>query len=133
MKRLLLFGLIAVAITACDVYVVEPRYDHRDNIVGYYDVNEYSETFRDYTNFSFRVEKASRRNEILINNFYGVDIRVRAYLDYDVITIPYQVVNGYEVEGTGTVEYGDIFLQYSVRDLYHNTWTDFCQADAYRD
>jgi hypothetical protein len=119
---------------ACDVTVVEPRYDYRDNVIGYYNIEEYSQTYGDYTYYSLRIVKDGYSgNSIYLNNFYGADIRVRAYLDNGRIRIPYQVVNDYEVEGSGTLQGHDLSLSYYVRDLYNHAPKDFCDTWANRD
>ena len=100
--------LIALIVSSCDVYDAEPRYDARDKVIGRYDVEEYSETYNQITAYSIYVGKSGYNREIYIDNFYASNIRVYAYLDYDRITIPFQIVNGYEVEGAGTV-YGSSF------------------------
>lgn len=134
MKKLLVAALLMSLLAACDIMVIEPRVDYRDRIVGYYDVEEYSNTYRDYVFYEIEIaRKGSYGNDIYIYNFYGADIRVRAYVDYNQITIPYQVVNGYEIEGVGSYQGGDITFDYSVKDLYQHSATDFCETWATRD
>ena len=132
MKRFIpLFAL--VVLSACTVYNVEPRYDSRDKITGSYDVEEYSHTWNDNTYYTMRIVKSgSDYSDIYIRNFYGADIEVYAYVNYDKITIPYQVVDGYEVEGTGTIYGSRMEMNYSVRDTYEYTETDFCEMTAWR-
>lgn len=132
MKRLLPIAIVALIFTSCDYYDVEPRYDARDRVVGRYDVEEYSETYHQYASYSIYVRKTGYSRDIYIDNFYASNIRVFAYLDYDRITIPYQIVDGYEVEGTGTVYGSSINLHYRVKDTYTNSYTDFCETDAWR-
>lgn len=134
MNKYLPVLLFALTTTACDVYVVEPRIDKRDYIVGYYSVDEYSKTYNDYTVYSFRISKSrSSYDAISFDNFYASDLRVKAYVYYDEITIPYQVVNGYEIEGSGIVHGNTLHLSYRVRDLYEHTPTDFCDTEAHLD
>jgi hypothetical protein len=132
MKRMLpFFALLLLA--SCDVYYIEPRYDSRDQLVGYYNAEEYSETYNDNTYYSMNLTKATSGNsEIYFSNFYGSNIRVYAYLNYSKITIPFQVVNGYEIEGVGTVHGSDLSLNYSVKDRAMNLRTDFCNTILYR-
>jgi len=132
MKNLLTLAAILIGLSACDVYVVEPVRDVRDNVTGYYQVEEYSNTYHDYTYYSIDIYKnnyASR--EVYISNFYAANIKVYAYVEYDRITIPYQVVNGYEIEGTGRVVNGEIRFNYSVNDLTEYSYTDFCDTRAW--
>ncbi len=132
MKRLLpIFALLIIA-SACDVYVAEPRYDVRDRIIGQYDVEEYSETYNDLTYYTMYVSKAGYSREIYLENFYASNIRVRAYVDYEKISIPYQVVSGYEIEGVGTLHGSYLSLSYRVKDIYSSSYTDFCETEARR-
>ncbi len=57
MKNVLTLAAVLIGLSACDVYVVEPRYDARDRFTGYYQVEEYSNTYDDYTYYSFNVYK----------------------------------------------------------------------------
>lgn len=131
MRRLLPIFVLAIVAASCDYYD-EPRYDSRDKIVGRYDVEEYSDTYNQYTKYSIYILKSAYRREIYIDNFYAANVRVNAYLDYDQITIPFQIVNGYEVEGGGNVYGNSVSLHYRVKDTYTNSYSDFCHTDAYR-
>jgi hypothetical protein len=132
MKRLLFFSLL-IGLSACEFYYVEPRYDHRDRIVGTHDVKEYSETYNDHAYYTIDIVRSGNYgDEIFIDNFYGVGIRVRALYSNNKITIQRQTINGYEVEGVGTVYSNEIDFHYSVRDKYSNTRTDYCEALAWR-
>jgi hypothetical protein len=131
MKKLLYLFLL-IGLSSCELYYLEPRYNERDRLVGRYDVEEYSETYNDYTNYSIWIDRSSQyADQFYIDNFYGVDIRVCASISYDRITIHRQTVNGYEVEGVGTVHGDEISFSYSVRDLYSGTRTDFCESTAW--
>jgi len=124
-------GLFMLA--SCDVYTtVEPRYDVRDKLTGNYEMEEYSDTYNDLTYYQVYIRKSAYAGEIYIDNFYAADILVHANVSYDRITIPYQEVNGYAVEGTGTYYGNSLSLSYSVRDLYNQTRTDFCSSTATR-
>ena len=123
------------SMTSCTVNVVEPRYDSRDRLTGYYDMEEFSHTYNDMTYYTVHVTKsASDGNEVWLSNFYSADIRVNAYVHGNQITIPFQTVNGYEVEGVGTIHPDNsIDLNYSVRDRYNNSRTDFCDTRAWHE
>jgi hypothetical protein len=132
MKRLLFFALL-IGLSGCEFYYYDPVYDSRERVIGRYDVEEYSETFNDYTSFSVWIERSNNySDEVWIDNFYAVNISVRAVINYDKLTIPRQVVNGYEVEGVGTIYASSISLSYRVKDLYNNSRTDFLEANAYK-
>lgn len=135
MKALFLWSVaIVLLVTSCEVHDHEPRYDSRDRMVGYYTFDEYSNTYHDYVHYTVRVSKDLHHgSEIYFSNFYGADITVYAYVEYDRITIPFQVVRGFEVEGTGVYRDGALYLDYSVNDLYSDSYTDFCETVAYRE
>ncbi len=124
---LALFGL-----SGCDVYTVEPRYDVRDNLTGNYEMEEYSNTYNDLSYYQIYIRKSAYAGEIYIDNFYASDVLVHASVSYDRVTIPYQEVNGYAIEGTGTVYGSTLSLTYSVKDLYNHTPANFCKSTANR-
>jgi hypothetical protein len=128
MKKVFIASLLLVVLASCDITVIEPRYDYRDRIVGYYDVEEYSQTYNDLTYYSLYISKeGSSGYTIYLDNFYAADISVYAYVEGDKITIPYQVTDGFEVEGTGLMQGSNISLTYRVKDRYHDTRSDFCE------
>ena len=132
-KFIYLFLLIGLfGLSSCELYYLEPVYHEHDELIGRHSVEEYSETYNDYANYSIWIERASRySNEFYINNFYGVDIRVCATIVNNKITIHRQTVNGYEIEGVGTVYGDEIVFSYSVKDIYAGTRTDFCESTAW--
>lgn len=132
MKALMFAMVSALMLTSCFYdESVEPRYDYRDRVVGYYEVEEYSQTFNDITYYDIDITRSSHRDEVWIDNFYAADISVYAVVTYDRIRIPFQNVNGYEVEGSGIVRGDRIDFTYSVRDKYSRTVTDFCETTAW--
>ncbi len=131
MKTFMLILFAGFLMTSCYIDSVEPRYDSRDRVVGRYDVEEYSRTFDDYTYYTIHISKSGPYNEIYLDNFYAADIGVYANVKGDRITIPYQVVNGYEIEGAGNVYGSTIDFTYSVYDRYGNSHKDFCETHAY--
>lgn len=132
MKKLIPFAALIFIASSCTFYDVEPRYDNRNNFVGLYDVEEYSETFKDLTYYEIRISKSRYDREIYIDNFYAADLRVYAIVSFDDIRIPFQVVDGYEIEGTGTLAYRELVLNYRVRDIYSNSMADYCETVAWR-
>jgi hypothetical protein len=133
MKTIFPTLLIAVLMSSCIVETVEPRYDVRDRIVGYYEVEEFSETYGDHTYYDFRIARAGYDNEIYFHNFYGADLTVRAIVDHDRISIPFQVEDGYEIEGVGTIRGDELRLSYTVYDTYGNSRIDYCETIAWRE
>ncbi len=125
------FIAMLIGLSACEFYYQDPLYSSRDRIIGRYDMEEYSETFNDFTRYTLWIERSSRgADAIWIDNFYASNIRVRAYISYDRITIPRQTVNGYDVEGVGSIFGNRISFSYRVRDLYSSSRTDFLDGTA---
>ncbi|MEX2232003.1 MAG: hypothetical protein WD824_07585 [Cyclobacteriaceae bacterium] len=132
MKKLISFTALVLIVTSCTFYDVEPRYDSRDKFVGYYDVEEYSETYNDITFYEMRISKSGYDREIYLHDFYGADIRVYATVSFNEIRIPFQIVDGYEIEGSGSLYRNELSLSYRVKDLYEDTVSDFCETTAWR-
>ena len=134
MKALIFAMFSALMLTSCFVDDdIETRYDYRDKVVGYYEVEEYSQTFDDMTYYDINISRSSHRDEVWIDNFYAADISVYAIVTYDRIRIPFQVVDGFEVEGSGVVRGSRIDFTYSVKDRYNHSATDFCETTAWQD
>jgi hypothetical protein len=133
MKKVILFAALIIGLSSCEFYYLEPRIDERDRLVGRYSIEEYSETYNDITHYTISIHRSGyRSNEVVIDNFYGVDLRIYATVSYDKITIYRQVVNGYEVEGVGTIYGDEISFHYHVKDRYTNSRTDYCESSAWR-
>lgn len=129
-KMLLLFT--ALALMSCEIIIVEPVYDERDRIVGTYQVDEYSQTYNDYGQFTIYIRKTlGNTNDVVIENFYNANVQVRATVLDGKLYISRQLVNGYEIEGVGTIYFDEIKFTYRVRDTYYNKPTDFCEATAW--
>ncbi len=133
-KGLLLISVLAI-LSSCDVTYVEAPFDPRDNFLGRFEAEEYSETFDQLSYYNLRIVKDSDAysNSIYIRNFYAVDIEIFGEVVGNRITIPRQIIGGYIVEGTGRRENGDIYLTYSVEDTFsRGNITDFCNTVLYR-
>lgn len=130
MRNIVVFALLIFSVTACTVDDNDPRYDERNRIVGDYDVEEYSQTFNDVTYYSIQVSKGTGYDEIVIRDLYDEGLRVYAIVNYDRITIPFQVVNGYEIDGTATRYGSELHFDYRVKDRVNNARTDYCQTVA---
>jgi hypothetical protein len=134
MKALIFAMVSALMLTSCFYdESVNSSYDYRDNVVGYYEVEEYSQTFNDKTYYDIDITRSGYRDEVIIHNFYASDISIRATVNYERIRIPYQVVDGFEIEGSGIVRGDRIDFTYSVKDRYNHTATDFCETTAWLD
>lgn len=135
MKKGLLIALVLVAFSSCDVWVIEAPFDPRDNFVGRYNVEEYSETYDVLTQYRVRILKDADpySSIIYLRNFYAVEIEVFAEVIGDRLNIPRQEVDGYVIQGTGRLEFGDLTLSYSVEDRLDNSrLVDFCNTLYYR-
>jgi hypothetical protein len=133
MKPLLSVFFAAFLFSACTLDTLEPRYDARNNIIGYYQVEEHSATYNDVTYYSMRISKSRYSREIYLDNFYVDNLRVSAIYEYNNITIPYQVVDGYEIEGVGSFSGNQLKMSYSVKDRYNNSQKDFCETKSWFD
>jgi hypothetical protein len=131
MKNLILCTAVVFLASSCTFYDVEPRYDSREKFVGYYDVEEYSETYNDITYYEMRISMSRYDREIYLDNFYAADLRVYATVTFDDIRIPLQVVDGYEIEGSGTLYHDELKLTYRVKDIYDHSVADYCETVAY--
>ncbi|HCZ34510.1 MAG TPA: hypothetical protein DHV26_01125 [Cytophagales bacterium] len=130
----LTFVVLALVLTSCEITIVEPRYDDRDQITGSYRLEEYSQSWRVYSNFEIYIRKLGTgygADEVLIENFYNADIDVVARVYGNSITIPLQYVNGYEVEGSATIYLNEISFTYRVRDTYTRSSPDYCEATVW--
>ncbi|MCW5912920.1 MAG: hypothetical protein KIT62_17755 [Cyclobacteriaceae bacterium] len=129
----LIFVALALVFTSCEITVVEPRYDDRDAIVGSYRVEEYSQSYRAFSNFKIYIRKSGgyTSGKVMIENFYNAGIDVVARVYGNTITIPLQYVNGYEIEGAATIYGDEISFTYRVRDTYTRSSPDYCEATAW--
>ncbi len=132
MKNFIFLLLLILTAASCTFYEVEPRYDHRERFVGYYDVEEYSKTYGGYTYYDLRITRSRYDNEVYLNNFYAAEIRVYATVSFNDIRIPFQVVNGYEIEGSGVLHGSRLSLSYRVKDLYDYSVSDYCETVAWQ-
>lgn len=135
MKRSLLIFVGLISLASCDVYYLdnERPYRSRDRIIGNHYTEEYSETYHEYYEYNVWISSGSRSNEVYIENLYIDGLSIYATVSYDAITIPFQVIDGYEIEGAGTIYSDQISLNYYVRDRYEGTRKDFCEATLWRD
>lgn len=132
MKNLVSFSLLILLVASCSDHDAEPRYDSRDKFVGYYDVEEFSEVYRDITYYEMRITRSRYEREIYLDNFYDAGIRVYAIVRFNDITIPLQEVHGFEVEGSGSLYHDELNLRYRVKDLYDHSISDYCETVAWR-
>ncbi|QOI97494.1 MAG: hypothetical protein HRU69_08325 [Flammeovirgaceae bacterium] len=128
------FIAVLTGLSACEFYYYDPYSNPVSRLTGRYSVSEYSETYNAWYNYTIWIEPTGyNTQEVRVDNFYDAGMRVYATVSYNKITIWRQTVNGYTVEGTGTVYGDEISFTYSVRDNRTNSRTDFCEATAWRD
>ena len=134
MKKLFLFAAL-ISLASCEIYIFDdPDYwDDRDQFVGNYYVEEYSQTTERFYTYDIEIEKSCCRNdEVRIFNFYGADIEVVALVHNYKLTIPLQKVSGYEIEGTGRLIDNKLELTFFARDLLSRPiYTDFVNVEAW--
>jgi len=123
MKTRILVIASSILLLSCDILVIEPQYDERDRIAGSYVMKEYSQTYNESAQYNVYVRKTGSvySNDVTIENFYNANVDVWAEMIGDKIYISRQVVNGYEIEGVGTIYYDEIRFNYSVKDLYYKS------------
>lgn len=134
MKTNVLLLIAGLVLSACDIVVVEPLYDERDRVTGSYRIEEFSQTYNESIRFDIYIRKSGygyNSRDVMIENFYNAGVNVRAEVYSGKIFIPRQFVNGYEIEGVGSLYLNEIQLNYKVRDTYTNRITDFCEATAW--
>lgn len=132
MKKLLLFGAI-LFLGGCEIYIFEDPYvDERDLFIGNYHVDEYSQITEQHYTYNMTIRKACcNSREVKISNFYGIGITVKAIVNNNRLTIPLQLVGGYEIDGTGKMTYDRLELTYVVRNLFSRpVFTDFVDAEG---
>lgn len=139
-KHLLIFSMILLAFSSCEVIIVEEpiivERDPRNFFIGTYGVDEYSETFNVHSDYTIRVFKSAEYAEsVIIGNFYGIGLDIIADVDYNGVDIyiPSQDTDGYHISGNGYLEGNRLILNYSVRDHFsHHPVTDYCSTVAWR-
>lgn len=134
--KTLVFISAVLLLASCDVYYVEPEpvYDPRDQFAGSFDVSEYSSTYDENWEYGLTIFKSgSRSSEVILDNFYNSGLRVTAYVTGSRLEIPWQIVDGYQVQGNGFITGDKITLSYYVRDTYADyPLKDFCDATGWR-
>jgi hypothetical protein len=129
MKTLLILAL-GLMVISCEIDI-EPQYDPATMVIGSYQVEEYSRTYDEITSYSIRIYKTGY-GQVVITNFYGVDVDVDAEVRGNTLYIPFQVRKGYEIEGRATIDLDELHFSYSVRDTYeYRAPRNYCDADAW--
>jgi hypothetical protein len=133
MKKL--YFILFVTLGSCQIILYEEPsyYDNRDELVGRYELDEYSETTEHFYTYRIDILKSCcDSQEVLIQNFYDVGLEVTAYYDGYKLNIPRQYIGDYEIEGTGRFSGSELSISYVVRNRYQNPSTDFLNFTAWR-
>jgi len=122
--------LLTAFISGCELIINESPHDNIDQITGFYEVDEWSETLDAQSFFQLSIYRNNQRNgKIYIDNFYNAEIEVFAEVNGYKIQIPLQQVGYYEIEGIGSFYEGELTMTYSV--TYIDTRSqiiDICNA-----
>ena len=129
--KTLSFIAFAVALASCEIIVVDSDYDQVNLADGAYQVEEYSQTYNQNFHYSVWINQLGGSSVLYIDNFYDQEITVRAEVIGRKLYIRKQFVDGYEIEGSGTIWSGKIQLDYSIIDVYSHRPTDYCEATLY--
>ena len=122
--------VLGLLLSSCELTLIDPVFDNRDRITGTYRLEEYSQTYNDFFQYSIYIYRSGYRHEVRIENFYNANLAVFGELQGDKLYIHRQVTNGYEIEGVATVFAQSLEFNYRVRELYSNRPADFCEAHA---
>lgn len=130
-----LYFLLFIALGSCQIILYEEPsyYDSRDDLVGRYEIEEYSETTERYYSYNIEILKSCcDSDKVYIRNFYDVGIEVVAEFDGYKLIIPRQYIDDYEIEGTGRLNGSEVTLSYIVRNRFQHPSTDFLDFTAWR-
>lgn len=123
-----LYFLLFIVLGSCQLIVYDDvsYYDNRDDIVGRYEIDEFSETTEHYYSYNIRIVKSCcDEDEVYIQNFYDVGLEVMAEYNGYKLDIPRQYIDDYEIEGTGRYDGSELTLSYVVRNRYQRPSSDF--------
>ena len=130
-----LYFLIFLTLGSCQIIVYDEfdYYDDRDDLVGRYELDEYSETTEFYYTYNIEIVKSCcDSDEVYLRNFYDVGLEVVARFDGYKLIIPRQYIDDYEIEGTGRLDGSELSLSYIVRNRFQSPSTDFLNFTAWR-
>jgi hypothetical protein len=122
--------VLLATLASCDIIVVDSDFNQVNLIPGEYLVEEYSQTYNLNFNYAVWVNQ-SGVSTVYIDNFYDQEITVRAEVIGHRLYIRKQFVDGFAIEGSGTIWGNKIQLDYSVKDMYSQKPIDYCEATMY--
>ena len=135
MKRALLGLSLLLFISSCDVVLVPTPYDPRDEFLGSFDTEEYSETLDAWSYYDVFIVKDADplSNVIYLQNFYGANIEIFGEVNGTRLTIPRQRVGYFLVEGIGRLDFDELVMSYTVEDTDPaSQFVDYCSTVSLR-
>jgi len=135
-KSHLFFGLIILIFSSCELsFETVVIYDERDEFIGTYEVEEYSESTTSTFVYNITIRKSRHSDGVIwIDNFYDANMRVFAEVHGNRIHIPIQRIGNREIEGRGSLFGGDeLSMTYTVRELLPGPdYVDFLNSLAWK-
>jgi hypothetical protein len=134
MKTTVYFGALVLFLSSCvGYYDNEPSsYEVRERFLGSYDVEEHSDTYHETTYYTMFIVRSYHSNEVILDGLYAANLQVYATVSNNYISIPFQVVDGFEIEGSGSYSRGRLDLHFTVYDSYADHARDYCETVAYK-
>lgn len=135
MKTIKIFVILGIILlSGCELLYEEEPDDNIDQIVGFYEVDEWSETLGAQSFFEISVYRNSTRSgKLYFENFYNAGIEVFGEVNGYKIQIPLQQVGRYEIEGMGSFYDGELTMTYSVQNIESKTQIiDICNAICFK-
>jgi len=105
-----------------------------DDMLGEYEVDEWSETLGAQSYFTMYVTSNKRdHNIVYFENFYNAGLTVYVEVNGSKLRIPIQEVGTYEIEGMGSYYDGELTITYDVTDINGlSSIVDVCNAICYQ-
>ena len=135
MKQWIPLYMLTFVLMGCEIDDVVRTVDPRDRFIGQYEVDEYSLTYDIQAFYRIDISALGRHgNEVLIDNFYGLDVAIQANASGSKVIIPFQVVGGYEIDGVGVINGNEINFSYNIHEqnCCRTTFVDELEAVAWR-
>ena len=135
MKKALLGISLLVLISSCETVIIEAPYDPRDEFLGNFDTEEYSETLDAWSYYDVFILKDADplSNVIYLRNFYGANIEVFGEVNGSRLTIPRQRVGYFIIEGLGRLDFDELVMSYTVEDTDPaSSFVDYCSTVSFR-
>ena len=135
-KSFLFFGLFILIFSGCELsFESIVVFDDRNDFVGRYEVEEYSESTSTTFIYDIIIRKSVYSDGVVwISNFYDANIRIFAEVNGNRLYIPLQRIGNREIEGRGTLYGGDeLSMTYTVREIMPGPdYVDFLSSVAWK-